>query len=125
MSEIVDKFIIAFNSFVENVKLLCPRNSIINNNAALINSFINNNKELIIKIYCKKVLIYQNEFNANPEGFLMTHDFKNDLQEFKEIPIDQIFIFKNIWQQLSQENKTILINYVKGLNKLAMKYLDA
>lgn len=123
-SEIINKFIIAFKSLIENVKLLCPRNSIINNNSGIIDAFVSNNKELIIKIYCQKVLVYKTKFDENPEEFLLTHDFKDDLKDLNEVPIDQIFIFKNIWKQLSQDNKNILINYVNGLNKLALKYLD-
>lgn len=122
--EIIQKFIIAFKGLIENVKLLCPKNSIINNNAGLIDSFVSNNGELIIKIYCQKVLIYKTQFEENPENFLLNHDFKEDLTDLKEVPIDQIFIFKNIWKQLNQENKIILINYINGLNKLALKYLD-
>ena len=122
--EIINKFIIVFKALIENVKLLCPRNSIINNNAGLIDSFVSTNGELIIKIYCQKVLIYKNQFDTNPELFLLNHDFKEDLKDLKEVPIDQIFIFKNIWKQLNQDNKNILINYINGLNKLALKYLD-
>lgn len=122
--EIINKFIIAFKSLIENVKLLCPRNSIINNNAGLIDSFVSNNKELIIKIYCQKVLIYKNKFDENPEEFLLNHNFKEDLKDLDDVPIDQIFIFKNIWKQLSQDNKNILINYINGLNKLSLKYLN-
>ena len=120
----IEKFIKVFKSLIDNVKLLCPRNSIINNNAGLIDSFVSNNKELIVKIYCQKVLIYKNEFDKNPEQFLLTHDFKEDLKDLKDFSIDQIFIFKNIWSQLNQENKDILINYVNGLNKLAINYLN-
>ena len=63
MSDIVNKFIYVFKSLIENIKLLCPKNSIINNNANLIDSFVNNNKDLIIRIYCAKVLIYEVAFN--------------------------------------------------------------
>jgi len=52
MSDIVNKFIYVFKSLIENIKLLCPKNSIINNNAKLIDSFVNSNKDLIIRIYC-------------------------------------------------------------------------
>ena len=58
--EIIDKFITVFNSFVSNVQLLCPRNSLINTNSNIIKQVINNNKDLVIKMYCKKVLIYKN-----------------------------------------------------------------
>ena len=74
MSDIVNKFSYVFKSLIENIKLLCPKNSIINNNANLIDSFVNNNKDLIIRIYCAKVLIYEVEFNKNPNEFLLTHD---------------------------------------------------
>ena len=125
MSDIVNKFIYVFKSLIENIKLLCPKNSIINNNANLIDSFVNNNKDLIIRIYCAKVLIYEVEFNKNPNEFLLTHDFGEDFKELYEVPIDQIFTFMNIWNSLSDENKNILINYIKGLNKLAHKYIDS
>ena len=65
------------------------------------------------------------EFNKNPNEFLLTHDFGEDFKELNEVPIDQIFTFKNIWNSLSDENKNILINYIKGLNKLAHKYIDS
>ena len=125
MSDIVNKFIYVFKSLIENIKLLCPKNSIINNNANLIDSFVNNNKDLIIRIYCAKVLIYELAFNKDPNEFLLTHDFGEDFKELNEVPIDQIFTFKNIWNSLSDENKNILINYIKGLNKLAHKYIDS
>ena len=125
MSDIVNKFIYVFKSLIENIKLLCPKNSIINNNANLIDSFVNNNKDLIIRIYCAKVLIYEVAFNENPNEFLLTHDFEEDFKELNEVPIDQIFTFRNIWNSLSDENKNILINYIKGLNKLAHKYIDS
>lgn len=122
--EIIDKFIIVFNSFVSNVQLLCPRNSLINTNSNIIKQVINNNKDLVIKMYCKKVLIYKNEFDTDPNAFLMNHDFKKDLSEFKGVPLDQIFVFKNIWSQLTKENKDILTNYIKGMNKIASQYLE-
>ena len=122
--EIIDKFITVFNSFVSNVQLLCPRNSLINTNSNIIKQVINNNKDLVIKMYCKKVLIYKNEFDIDPNAFLMNHDFKKDLSEFKSVPLDQIFVFKNIWSQLTKENKDILTNYIKGMNKIASQYLE-
>lgn len=125
MSDIVNKFIYVFKSLIENIKLLCPKNSIINNNAKLIDSFVNSNKDLIIRIYCAKVLIYESVFNKDPNEFLLTHDFGEDFKELNEVPIDQIFTFKNIWNSLSDDNKTILINYIKGLNKLAHKYIES
>ena len=64
-------------------------------------------------------------FNKDPNEFLLTHDFGEDFKELNEVPIDQIFTFKNIWNSLSDENKNILINYIKGLNKLAHKYIDS
>ncbi len=123
--EIVGKFIKVFKALIENVKILCPKNSLINNNAALIDSFVNVNGDLIIRIYCAKVLPYENAFNQNPEEFLKNHDFTQDLRDIKEVPIDQIFVFKKLWDQLNKTNKDILINYVKGLNKIAHSYLDA
>ena len=42
-SEIINKFIIVFKALIENVKLLCPKNSIINNNASIIDAFVSNN----------------------------------------------------------------------------------
>lgn len=125
MSDIVNKFIYVFKSLIENIKLLCPKNSIINNNAKLIDSFVNSNKDLIVRIYCAKVLIYEVTFNKDPNEFLLTHDFGEDFKELNEVPIDQIFAFKNIWNSLSDDNKTILINYIKGLNKLAHKYIES
>ena len=129
MSDIVNKFIYVFKSLIENIKLLCPKNSIINNNANLIDSFVNNNKDLIIRIYCAKVLIYEVEFNKNPNEFLLTHDFGEDFKELNEVPIDQIFTFKNIWNSLSDENKNILINLSEtfdsySLSRLINDYLN-
>ena len=89
--------------------------------------------------YIKKVLIYKNEFNKNPELFISTHDFQQDLQEFKEVNLDkgiqspskgsigfldQIFIFKNIWNKLNNDNKKIIIQFISYFNQLSEKYLN-
>lgn len=120
----VDKFVGILLGLIENVKQLCPDNQLLNNNYSLIVSFINANKDLIVRMYCKHCLIYKEQFDANPEAFLLEHDYKEDLKDIPDVPFDQIFVFKKIWRALANEQKETLINFVKGLNKFAVKYLN-
>lgn len=121
--KILNDFRDLFISFLQNMYILAP-NTILTHNSSIIESFIKQKINIVMDIYIKKVLIYKNEFNKNPELFISTHDFQQDLQEFKEVNLDQIFIFKNIWNKLNNDNKKIIIQFISYFNQLSEKYLN-
>ena len=121
--KVLNDFRDLFISFLQNMYILCP-NTVLTHNKSVIESFIKQKINIVMDIYIKKVLIYKNEFNKNPELFISTHDFQQDLQEFKEVNLDQIFIFKNIWNQLNNDNKKIIIQFINYFNQLSEKYLN-
>ena len=122
--KIISDFRDLFISFLQNIYILCP-NTVLCHNKNIIESFIKQKTKIILEIYIKKVLIYKNDFNKNPELFISTHDFSNDLQEFKDISLDQVFMFKNIWNNLNDDNKKIIIQFINYFNQLAEKYLNS
>lgn len=125
--QLIKDFKDIFLGFIENVYLLCP-NSILTNNKSIINGIINNKPELIMNVYMSKVLVYKNEFEKDPEKFISTHNFEDDLDDNDKNDIkdyiNQIFIFKNIWNGLTKQNKDIIIKYIKYLNTLSEKYIN-
>lgn len=112
-----------FISFLQNMYILCP-NTVLTHNKTIIESFIKQKINIVMDIYIKKVLIYKNDFNKNPELFISTHNFEEDLKEFKDVKLDQIFIFRNIWNQLNNDNKKIIIQFINYFNQLSEKYLN-
>lgn len=115
--------------FLDNVYVLCP-NTILTNNKSFVTHFISTNSELTIKLFTKNFLKYKNELDNDPKSFLLIHDFSNDVQNIDELNaikgfnISQIFMFQKIWGTLSENNKDIIIDYIRYLFQLAEIYLN-
>lgn len=123
----VKEFSTLLLQFLDNVYILCP-NTILSNNKTIVNSFIKNNPELLIKFFVKNFLKYKNDLDQDPSTFLATHDLSADINtvgnmiDIKGFDLSQIFVFQQIWGTLSTDNKNIIISYMKYLFQLAELY---
>lgn len=127
---ILDNFIKHFKKFINALKSL---NMIpfINNNYDLIMMGIDLNEQQIIHIFMNEILQYETQINNKDEQFFLNFDFngkyKNLNKEMNEVSkndvqFDQILQFKNIWLNLSQNNKDVIMNYMILLCKLTKAY---
>lgn len=126
LKTIIQDFSTLLLQFLENTYILCP-NTILSNNKNFVNNFISDNPEIIIKFFTKNFIQYKKELNDNPTLFLSTHNFSSDIEhidELKGFNFSQIFIFQQIWNNLNDHNKNIIIDYMQYLFQLAEMYLN-
>lgn len=124
----INNFNSVLKDFAQNMAYTCP-DTIIGQNIGYINRTLDNlrDKEKFIDLFCAKILIYKPvlDNDNNPEEreqFFLKKSYDNDLKGTDAEGFDRIFIFKDIWKGLKQENKDMVILYMKALAELAQEY---
>jgi hypothetical protein len=124
----INNFNSILKDFAQNMAYICP-DTIIGQNIGYINKTLDNlkEKEKFIDLFCAKILIFKpvldNDDNPKErEQFFYKRSYDDDLKGTDAEGFDRIFIFKDIWKNLKQENKDMVILYMKALAEIAQQY---
>ena len=74
-----------------------------------------------LEYFKKTVYCFSDEIKAQNSDFFLKRDYKNDInviEENKEWALDQVLNLKELWVELSIENKNIIWTYFNILVKL-------
>jgi len=100
---------------------ICP-NSLISKYLTIINKVIKSNPEKIMTAFIIHILPYKDKIDAGDEDFFLNKSYEKEAKGDDEV-INKIFKFKDIWKQLTDDNKNIVIQYMMCLCYYAQLYL--
>lgn len=122
IDEIINDFNLVLNELVVNLADVCP-NSIIGKNIKDIKNVLNSSeyKTKFISIFVERVLQYKPEIDKGKDSFFLGKSYDNDLKGYESYA-NNIFEFKNIWNELKQDNKNVVIQYMQILCDYAQQY---
>ena len=129
MSTNTTQIITEFNSvlldMIKNIASVCP-NSIVGRNIGDIEKTLKtaSSKQKIIETFITKVLPYKSKIDNGDEDFFLKKDYSNDF-DGNDTWGSKVFEFKNIWTQLNNNNKNIIIQYMQVLCELSQEYFLA
>lgn len=128
MSTIINDFNNIVIDLASQIATLCPT-SIIANNIDIINQLIRKNNKSIIDIFVLYILKYKPQIDAGDDAFFLGTSFDKEISSVgKNINdndiIKKAFEFKNIWKQLSANNREIVKQYMQILCQLALLYIS-
>lgn len=123
MEQIISDFNEILLSLALNISEVCP-NTVIGAHIKDVEKFIKrkDNAKKFIELFCLKVLQYKDQIDAGNETFFLKKDYKNDLDD--DDILSHVISMKNVWTQLKQENKQIVIMNMQMLCELAQQYYD-
>lgn len=75
----------------------------------------------IIEMFVVNVLKYKPQIDEGDEEFFLNKDYE-DIAEMDKDNTQRIFEFKDIWKQLTFENKQTVIQYMQCLCALSQEY---
>jgi len=108
-------------NLVSQLADICP-NSLISKYLTIIKNVIKKNPEKIITAFIIHILPYKDKIDAGDENFFLNKSYEKEAKGDDEV-IDKIFKFKDIWKQLSNSNKSVVIQYMICLCYYAQLYL--
>ncbi len=119
MEQIINNFNNTLLSLGSQLSIICP-NSIISNNIGIVKNVINRYPEKTIEQFIIHVLPDKDMIDKeNDEYFIKKkYDEIND-----DNAMNAIMQYKDIWKQLTNKNKQVVISYMKCLCYYAQQYL--
>jgi hypothetical protein len=115
-----------FNStlieLAQQLAIVCPR-SFIAMNISTMEDLIKRYPTKIISLFVLKVLKYRKKVEEGDEEFFLNANFSDEADGDDAI-LKKVFEFKNIWRQLSKDNREIVRQYVIQLFDYAYEYLE-
>jgi len=95
--------------------------SIIAKNLSNLKFVISTQKKKLIETFILHVLIHKSKIDEGDENFFLNNNY-DDLTAADEENEQRVFEFKDIWGELSNENKQLVIQYMQCLCNLSQKY---
>ena len=109
-----------FDSLLENIARVCPRSSISIYRDDL-RKVIRTKPVVIIDFFITRVLPFKEKIDAGEESFFMEKTYGAEEGGTKD-SMAKAMEFKHIWEQLTQENKDIVIQTMQILCYFALEY---
>lgn len=110
-------------SLASQISVICPQN-IVSSNVSTIDTIINRFPEKVIEQFIIYVLPDKDKIDNGDENYFLNKDYSKVIKDKKKGDlINDIFQFKEIWKELSNNNKKMVINYMKCLCYFAQVYL--
>lgn len=110
-----------------NIASVCPT-SVIGTNITDIEKTFKNKSYFnkFIDLFCVKVLKYKTEIDNGEESFFMKKDYTSDVADLNGSGdlLSNIISLQSVWNQLTKENKDIVILNMQILCALAQEYFD-
>lgn len=126
MTNKIDQIVNDFNSLsldlARQIGKICP-NSIVANNIDTLEMIIRKSetKRRLIELFVGNVLQYKEKIESGDESFFLKKTYEDHL-EGNEYYISKVFEFKNIWHELSPDNKRIVKEFMSILLILGQEY---
>lgn len=115
----VDIFNEHFLNLIIGIGKACNKPLIVNN-IDLLKNDLKKNRERIINYFILYVLKYKEQIDKKDETFFINNSFKNETNN--DDVLSKILEFKNIWNELDNDNKKTVMGYMILLCDLAQKY---
>lgn len=113
-----------FNSTVielaDQLSIVCP-GSLISNNIGNLKMIIRSHPTKVIELFIIYVLPDKDKIDEGNNDFFLNKSYE-DVVEKTEIPVGNIFEFKNIWYKLKYENQELVKQYMQLLCYHAQEY---
>jgi len=123
MAEDIHNFNNMFTELVNQLSIICPT-SIIANNNGILKQIIRKDQKKIIDIFIQYVLKYKPLIDKGDDVFFMNNTYSNECGSDDNM-INKVFEFKELWKQLNQNNKNIVIQYMQLLCQIALSYINS
>ena len=120
MSCTVEQFNSFFINLVEGISIACNK-KIVLNNLDILKSIIDNKKETVIDFFSLHVLKYKDKIDKRDDNFFMTHTFEGESE--KNNILSKVLEFKELWSELTDENKNTVKDYMILLCNLSQNYV--
>jgi hypothetical protein len=112
-----------FIELVSQLSTICPT-SIIANNSNILRQIIRKDQKKVIDIFVQYVLKYKPQIDKGDETFFMNNTYSNECGADDSM-INKVFEFKELWKQLSPDNRNVVIQYMQFLCQIALNYLNS
>lgn len=121
--EDVHNFNNMFIELVSQLSTICPT-SIIANNSNILKQIIKKDQRKVIDIFVHYVLKYKQQIDKGDESFFINNSYSGECGS-DEGMVNKVFEFKELWKQLSPDNRNIVIQYMQFLCQIALNYIDS
>jgi hypothetical protein len=126
--EILNNFNSNILKLIEGIEDLLPNNSSISSYSIAIKTVIDVNQLAVLLYYIKYILPYRDHINSNNADFFLHFDDNeiaenDDLDMKKGDLISLIDMLKETWNELMDDNKKIIFEYMQVLTVLADEYV--
>lgn len=114
-----NNYSVTLSVFIANI---VPRSSF-NIYKSNIEQFAEQNSNKIIDTFILSVLKYEEQIMNGDEKFFLKKNYDEELNNENEY-IMKVFEFKSVWKSLNEQNKFVVIQYMKLLCRIARKYFN-
>ena len=117
----IKKFNLTVNNLIDDLILVFHNYQYLKVFKEQFNLLSRYNAKKPLEYFKKTVYCFSDEIKAQNSDFFLKRDYKNDInviEENKEWALDQVLNLKELWVELSIENKNIIWTYFNILVKL-------
>lgn len=104
----------------EQLSLICP-NTVVSNNLGNLRMVMNNFPSKILELFIIHVLPDKDRIDASDKDYFLNKSYDDALDNDKNAT-KKFFEFKDIWYKLSNENQTLVVQYMQCLCYYAQEY---
>ena len=116
----VDNFNKTLLDLSEQLSLICP-NTVVSNNLGNLRMILNNFPNKILELFIIHVLPDKDKIDAGDKDYFLNKSY-NDALDNDTNATKKFFEFKDIWYKLSNENQTLVVQYMQCMCYYAQEY---